>query len=432
MCGKENPRAEYASRTVVVAPAPERGFTAADLFGEWLQHRADASHSGITPAAIGTPGARWTYAVGGELRASVAVAGNQVFIGAHGNGELVALTLDSGRVGFRIRVPNWVHHEPVVTTDLVIVPFGNSEPIEPGGAQLGSAPSGIAAYERRTGIERWRRYTNTSVMVSPVVRDSIVAAVTHEGDVIAWRIADGKELWRTRLARRSPMANPLLADSVLFVGVELAELCALDVRTGHLLYCHEVASDGWGAGHSSPTLAGSTVLFSYHTRTSGFWLRALAGIAKPTTHGDAMLVALDAASGRERWRVNLGRGVHDVVGHIAGTPVVVGKTAYVNAPSSGRVVAVQTDSGRVLWSSDVRPARGSVLVTNGAVLSASSDGQLVVLDAATGKERCRQKLPANPDRAGLTLAGNTGILTLRNGLVVARPIGDWIACRAQD
>jgi outer membrane protein assembly factor BamB len=267
-------------------------------------------------------------------------------------------------------------------------------------------------------------------MVSPVVRDSIVAVATHEGDAIAWRVADGVELWHTKLNHRSPMANPLLRDTVMFVGLELADLCALDVRTGRIFYCHEIARGGWGSGHASPTFAGGSVLASYHTRDAGFWLMALVGIHDPTVHGDAMLVSLDATTGQERWRLKLGRGIHDVVGHIAGTPVVVGNIAYVAAPSSGRVAAIQTESGRLIWSTEVTPARGSVLVTQGAVLTASADGEFVVLDAATGSVRCRQKLPAKSDRAGLTLVGETGILTFRNGLVLARPIGEWLACRA--
>lgn len=431
-CGKENPKAEYASRTVLVDAAAERGFTDADISGEWLQHRVEPSRAGVTALSRAPLGARWTYALGGELRASAAVAGNQVFVGAHGNGEFVALTLDSGRLGYRLRVPNWVHHEPVVTSDLVIVSFGNSEPISEGGPQHGSPPSGIVAFDRRNGTERWRRNTHTSVMTSPVVYDSLVAVVTNEGDAIAWRITDGLKLWRTRLNEQTPMGNPLLADTVLFVGLELSELCALDVRSGRTIYCNKFASDGWGAGHSSPTLAGKSILMTYHTRSRWFWLKAILGISEPTNHGDAVLVSLDASTGHEQWRRSLGRGIHDVVGHIAGTPVVVGKTAYVAEPTSGRVVALRTDSGHVIWSVDVSPARGSVLVTHGAVLIATINNEVVILEAETGSVRCRMKLPGRPDRAAITVAGETGILTLRSGTVLARPIGDWLACRAQD
>jgi len=148
------------------------------------------------------------------------------------------------------------------------------------------------------------------------------------------------------------------------------------------------------------------------------------------TAGQQFAVAIELASGRERWRAPLGDiSGATVQGHIAGTPVVVDGVAYVPSPLNGHVTAIRAESGAVLWSTPIRAVRGSVLVTKGAVLTATSDASLVVLDAATGKERCRQKLPAASDRAGPTLAGQTALLALRNGLVLARPIDDMLQCR---
>ncbi len=196
--------------------------------------------------------------MGGELLASAAVVGNQVFVGAHGSGEFDALTLDSGTVGFRIRVPDWIHHEPVVTADLVIVAFGNNETNLEG--HVGTDPSGIAAYDRRTGIERWYHYTARTAMTSPVIDDSIVA-ITSGREAIGWRVTDGKELWRTTLPSAAPMGNPLLIDTVMFVGLEPATICALNVRTGQGLFCSREANwAGGGGGHASLSSAGKTVL----------------------------------------------------------------------------------------------------------------------------------------------------------------------------
>ena len=142
------------------------------------------------------------------------------------------------------------------------------------------------------------------------------------------------------------------------------------------------------------------------------------------------LVGLDPDTGAERWRVRLGVGDAQVEsGHIAGTPVYVDGVAYVPSPISGRIFAVRADSGRVLWSTDVGARRGSVLVTQGAVIAATQDTTLVVLDVATGHVRCRLPLPGISDRAGPTLAGQTAILTFRNGDVEARPIADMLSCR---
>ncbi|MES2180042.1 MAG: PQQ-binding-like beta-propeller repeat protein [Gemmatimonadota bacterium] len=438
-CGKTLRAKQRMVRTVTAQlDAPERGFRPEDIRDTWLQHRADRSRSGIGSTAAGPY--RWTTRVAGELLGSVAVAGNQLFVGAHGNGEFVALTLDSGRVGYRLRTPNWIHHEPVVTSDAVIVGFGNNEMRPTENQFLGSDPSGIVAYDRRTGVERWHRYTRASMMTSPVVRDSIVASISASQEATGWRISDGKELWRTMLPASGPMANPLLIDTLMVVGLEKSVICVLDVRTGVSVYCHRAASGVWGAGHASTAVAGTTLLHAFDQGVSlGSLLRARRfGFAAAKmlrlpgwsyTLSEQVLVGFELATGRELWRVRLGIGQYERNGHVAGTPTVADGVVYVPSPISGRVTAVRPDSGRVIWSTDVRTARGSVVVTRGAVLVSTLDTALVVLDASTGRVRCRQHLPGLSDRAGPTLAGETGIMTFRNGIVAARPVADWLSCR---
>jgi outer membrane protein assembly factor BamB len=441
-CGQQYREKNQILHTVLAAPnVSGTGFRSRDIRGVWLQHRADDHHTATVPDATAEGPYTWTTRIGGEIKASVAVAGNQVFVGAHGNGELVVLTLDSGKVGFRIRVPNWVHHQPAVTADLMVVGFGNNERNQLPFPGLGSEPSGVAAYDRRTGVERWRRYTSGSVMTSPVVRDSIVAVVSSAKEAIAWRLSDGKELWRTPMPGMTPMGNPMLRDTVLFVGVEKATLCALDVRSGARLYCRDQLTHGWGGGHASVAILGDAVLqvFDEGVTTSsgasdGRWLFVLARLLRLPVGailGQQVLVGEDAATGQERWRVRLGIGEdHKEAGHMAGTPVVMDGVAYVASPVSGRIYAVRADSGRTVWSRFVNTARGSVLVTQGVVLAATRDTTMVVLDQVTGAVRCTQRIPGLSDRAGLTLAGTTGILTTQTGLVVARPIAEWTSCKS--
>ncbi len=439
-CGQAARAQNRRVHTVLVPPVAPIAFKDEDVRGTWLQHRADRSRSATASSSVMGEPFRWTTRIGGELLASVSAAGNQVFVGAHGNGEFVALTLDSGLVGFRLRAPNWIHHEPVITADLVIVAFGNNELRPNPPPRLGTEPSGIAAYDRRTGVERWRRYTRASMMTAPVVSDSIIAGVSAAPEAIAWRVSDGHELWRTPLPDASPMGNPLLVDTLMIVGTEPATLCAFDVRTGRRVFCGSFARAEWGGGHESVSIAGSTLLFLFNRRLTlndmlserrwGFAMaRALRLPGDAFELSEQWFVGADRNTGRERWRVHLGSGQHQLAGHIAGTATIVDGVAYVPSPVSGRVVAVRPESGQVVWSTYVHTTRGSLLVTQGAVLAATRDTTLVVLDAATGFVRCRQRLPGLSDRAGPTLAGETAIMTFRNGVVAARPIADWLNCR---
>ncbi|HEU4878040.1 MAG TPA: PQQ-binding-like beta-propeller repeat protein, partial [Gemmatimonadaceae bacterium] len=114
---------------------------------------------------------------------------------------------------------------------------------------------------------------------------------------------------------------------------------------------------------------------------------------------------------------------------IAGTPTVNGSVAFVPSPISQTVSAIETRTGKILWSTVVKPARGSVLLAGGWVVAATVDSALTVLDAGTGAVRCREHLPGRADRAGPTVSGATGVLTLTNGTVMARPLAAWLSCR---
>jgi outer membrane protein assembly factor BamB len=54
------------------------------------------------------------------------------------------------------------------------------------------------------------------------------------------------------------------------------------------------------------------------------------------------LYAIDAETGRERWR-------YDVGGEVPGTPTVVGKTVYTSSFQTKRTVGLDTDTGKPVF-----------------------------------------------------------------------------------
>lgn len=432
-----------AVHTRLVPPAAVTPFSPHEIVGEWTEHRANSQRQAVVALdSARRGGATWTTSIGGELRAPVASAGGQIFVGAHGNGEFVALHTATGAVGFRVRAPNWIHHEPVITPRLVIVGFGDNSSPREAGVYAGTPPSGVVAYDRATGVERWRRYTRGAVMTSPVLADSLVIAVTGASELIAWNAASGEERWRVALPGSSPMGNPARADSLVVVGVEPHTICAARIATGTLEYCTTLASgNGWGAGHSSVAVWGSTALLTFDDGRSqtGLAARVRDWLSRITidfgTNWVAMprqtvLVAVNLNDGHERWRISLGTGHAEVDGHIAGTPVVVGDAAYVTVPANGSVAAIDLPRAKVLWSAATNTARGSVSVVGHQAIDATRDSSYVVLDASNGAFLCKRRLPGQSDRAGLTIVGESGTLTLGNGTVMTRPVRDWMSCAA--
>lgn len=440
---------QHVGTVLATGQAPSQPFEGAAVKGEWLQHRADARRTGISRDVATSVGFTWTAKVGGELRSSAAVVGGQVFIGAHGNGELVALHLESGRVGWRVRTPNWIHHEPAVDSSLVVVGFGNNEEwlwnplaIRPKSspATMGSDPSGVIAYDRRSGVERWRSYTPGPVMLTPALHHGVAVVQALDSLVVGISLRDGKRLWSTAVPGSAPMGNPLLLGDTVVVSLDAGQVCRLMVSNGQLLSCNSLPDSRGYAGHASPAAAGGMIVatgLDFATATpprSRSLLQRIRGMFVPPPRPEPMVVPLaygvDASRGSIRWVRRLEATRFSVpAGHTAGTPVIDGDVAFVTFPTIGRIVALNLADGAVRWTASESPSRGSVTVLSGAVMSATAGAGWVVLDAAIGTVRCQTRLPAQADRAGLTISGATGILTLKNGMVLARPINRWLACR---
>lgn len=421
-------------------------FGAPALVGTWRQHRATPDRRADAPRPS-TPVATWITQVTGPLRASPTVAGAQLFVAAHGNGEVAALHLESGVMGWRTRVPNWVHHDPVVDAERLFVTFGNSEfgtriqwlTI---GEEVGSPPSGVVALDRRTGRVRWSAVSVGSVMGAAARTSAGVLTMSVYGELVTRAPDDGAVRWRHRLPAgwSSPMSNPLVLDSLLVVAGDAGKWCVLAVADGARRFCRDEPGVVHGMGHSSPAGADGVV---FQTGVGELqegrdrWERwrcavtvVLCSPTEPAREDVAVVIASELSTGVRRWAVRLVGPRHPTIGHFAGTPVVVADRIVVPLPRLGTVAALRRADGAVLWRADVRPSRGSVTVVGDQVFTATADSTFVVFDLGTGETRCRARLPGVSDRAGLTIGGSTGVLALSDGRVLARPVGEWMACRA--
>jgi len=130
---------------------------------------------------------------------------------------------------------------------------------------------------------------------------------------------------------------------------------------------------------------------------------------------EGRLVRIDAATGRERWRVEAGFGVSAGVGANATTVVVGGP--------EGQVAAFALDSGKLLWRSTV-PAEllGTPAVAANMAVVRSSDSRLYGLDLATGERKWSliRPVPALTLRvpSGMTLAGDTLLAAFPGGRLI--------------
>ncbi len=85
----------------------------------------------------------------------------------------------------------------------------------------------------------------------------------------------------------------------------------------------------------------------------------------------------------KQWSRSVGDGQGDLYNLLE--PAVDGSTIYA-ASAEGRVMAIQRETGDVLWKKDLeRPVSGGVGVGYGLVLVGTLRGDVIALDEATGK-----------------------------------------------
>lgn len=424
------------SRDVVAevrAAAPDETPTLGSS-SSWSQERGDAARTGITrtvPLRIG-----WHTRVGGSIRAVAAIADSLVVAGAHGTGWIGALDIRDGRIVWETRAPNWIHQNPVIGSGIVAVGLGDKDRLM-AGDPVGLGIGGVAAYDLRSGALVWLERAPGAVMTAPVIWNESVIYADGAGLLWSRAIRTGQQRWNRRMPGYAVMASPALRSDTVFVALAHRQLCAFSAATGDPHWCFAAPRMFRIGGDPTPSVIGGAVYWSVsHERTGveNIFSRDAAGYLRDKLTGRSRhrssqwIISVDAATGRERWRTELGGG-HDPRGNMAGTPIAFGRTVVVTAPLARRTVALDTATGRIVWS--VTPdafTRGAVTIVDSLVITSDVARHTHILDARSGREICQRSLPDASDRSGPTVGSGVAIFTGLAGSVTAVSLERLKAC----
>ncbi len=212
-----------------------------------------------------------------------------------------------------------------------------------------------------------RRMTAT-----PIVVDGRVFVMDVEAQVSAFDAADGRRLWQTSLTpdeEDNTFGGGIAhgGDSV-FVTTGFAQVIALDQDSGEERWRTNMP----GPMRSAPTVSAGRVF---------------------VITIDNQVHALDAASGASLWTHS---GITETASLLgAASPAVTGDVLVVPF-SSGELVALRVENGRVVWGdnlsnirrvdaiSSLADIRGLPVVDRGLVFAVSHSGRMVAIDLRTG------------------------------------------------
>ncbi|MEU7556225.1 PQQ-binding-like beta-propeller repeat protein [Streptomyces sp. NPDC044571] len=289
----------------------------------------------------------WRFRMSNEVWGTPTVAGDLLYVTSF---EVHALDVASGRRQFKTRDVAW------------------SMAVADGRIHASDGPS-LYALDASDGSERWRLSTEAWVYALRAERGTVVTA-TRGGGVQGWEASNGQKLWELTGAQsdfETPEAAPVLHDGTVYVWQD-ARLRALDARSGRESWSYPVgdaASCGNVPVRVTPAPDGN-VYVAAGTR----------------------VLSVDRASGRVRWHFEA-PAVFLAPPAFAPGAAVTGGGVYL-ADYLGTVYALDAATGKDRWriATEARSSADPVVVAHGNVhLGAGS--ALYTLDAVTGTPKWR-------------------------------------------
>lgn len=214
----------------------------------------------------------------------------------------------------------------------------------------------------------------TRLLTQPVTRDGRLFAMDAESTVTALDVRGGAELWTTSLVPEEEEEGAVggglaTGGNRLFVSTPYGFVHALDPANGREIWNRRIGVPMRGA----PTYAdGRVFVVSY----------------------DNQVHALDAGTGQVAWQH---AGIPEDAGLIGSSSPAVTGTTVIAALSSGEVLALRTDNGRVLWSdqlvrqgrltplAQLADIRGLPVIDRDRVFAVSHSGRMAAIDLSTGE-----------------------------------------------
>ncbi|MGW1073785.1 outer membrane protein assembly factor BamB family protein [Streptomyces sp. NPDC002537] len=289
----------------------------------------------------------WRFRMSNDVWGTPTVAGDLLYVTSF---EVHALDVASGRRQFKTRDVAW------------------AMAVADGRIHASDGPT-LYALDAADGAERWRLATDGWVYSLRADRGTIVTG-TRGGGVQAWEAANGELLWETgglQTDFETPDCGPFVQDGTVYVWAE-GRLRALEARTGAERWSYPVGDAASCGGVPVRLLAApdGVVYVAAGTR----------------------VLAIDVARGDVRWRFEA-PAVFLSPPAFAPGPSVAGGGVYA-ADYLGTVYALDAATGRDRWRIATEPRQSTepVLVASGAV-HLGSGGALYTLDAVTGTPRWR-------------------------------------------
>ncbi len=270
---------------------------------------------------------------------------------------------------------------------------------------VGTLDGKLLAFDADDGKSRWTAQLSSESLAAPAIADGLVVARTVDGRAYAFEVADGTRKWvfdrGVPLLTLRGNSSPLIVGGRALLGYDNGKLVAVDLEKGTADWEQTLAS---GEGRSD---IDRTVDIDGEIASDGSRAYAVA------FGGGAM--ALDVDSGRILWSREL---------NAYGGAALSGERLFV-ADAEGVVWALNSGDGRVLWKKEGLGFRGlgTPAVVGEHVVVADLEGYVHWLKASDGEFAARERLGKHRVRATPLVTGNVTYVVGTEGDIAAYRVG---------
>lgn len=403
---KEKIPGELADATQPIALPPER------LNDTWSQPGGEANNSPGNLTLSGGIHQTWSADAGagtsksGRVSASPIVAEGRIYA-LDAAGSVSAFSLSGGSAVWRASL------EPTVDNSKK-VSFNASNLFSLGGTDGGGYGGGLAAdggkifaasgfgtviaLDPSSGKRIWEKTVGAPIRSSPTATAERVFVVTTEGRIICLSAVDGTELWSARgLPQQASLtlnASPAVEGDVVVAPFPSGDILALKISDGSSLWTENLARARTTSQLTALSDAARPVIDN--------------GVAFAIGHGGRM-VATQLKTGERLWSLN-----------VPGTqaPWVAGDTVFV-VDTTGQLMAIARQDGRIRWTAKLPGGTtwSGPTLASGTLYLASNKGQLVGVEAATGRVASQQDIGEPVYVAPIVAQGKMFVLTDKASLI---------------
>ncbi len=269
----------------------------------------------------------------------------------------------------------------------------------------------VNAFNARTGKRIWRVDLAQPITAATGSGDDLLLFGTRKGEVIALQKENGKQRW-TATVSSEILAPPAAQAGIVVVQTVDGKIFGLSAKDGKSLWLQERTEPALTLrGTAAPVIVNDMVL---------------AGFA------NGKLTAVNLNDGRLLWETTIaeprGRNEIERLVDVDASPLVYGNVVYA-AAYQGRIVAINLESGRIIWSRDTS-TYSAMDKDNANLYVTDEQGNIFALDLRTGASSWEQRklfgrTPSSPTAIGNYVAvgdfeGYVHLLSKQDGAFAVR------------